>query len=127
MVTDEMVLAALRAAQGRMIDTRPFFTAEERDTVRAMLEAAAGAQSESAPRPTLPKAIGISRDTGSKAVLVSFESELTDDDVRHLHDWLNGHYPAAYGTLIESNAPRGRLTAAPLPESEQAEEAHDRR
>jgi hypothetical protein len=45
--------------------------------------------------PPLPKAIGVCRDVGSpgqKTVLVAFERQLSDDELRSLHDRLRASY-----------------------------------
>ena len=75
--------------------------------VRALIAAAQSAPSASAP--TLPKARGIGRNRDGSIELV-FQRNLTDDEMRDLHDWINGRYPAAYDTLQDSRAPWRKRT-----------------
>lgn len=61
-------------------------------------------------RPALPKAPGVSRDRSAPspgAILVFFERDLTDDELRDFHDWLNGRYPSTPDTTLV-NAPGHR-------------------
>jgi hypothetical protein len=81
------------------------------EVIDTVFEQAKASVSET--RPTLPKAPGVGRDSPHApkgTVMVFFERDLTDDELRNFHDWINGRYPSAPDVLLDSDAPRGKRT-----------------